>query len=321
MKQPVEYYISELLFLHDCVIVPEFGGFVGNEVPAKLNKITGTLYPPSKSVPFNRNLTTNDGLLATHIAKQENIETNSANNKLADFVEKLNSDLKKTKSVRLDGIGLFTTGKEGNIMFLQDRNVNFSIDAYGLKKIQSRKTERIISISNRKDSQYKTKTSNPPNLTKTILKGAAILLPLIGLSIISISGEQQVKNIYAQFAKINPLTYLSFDVEDNHTLISKSDIKNEIEKPSHYDASEIKKTVTHSENKINYYIIAGVFKEQRNIKKMLLTLEKDNYKPSILETNNKLVRVYYDRYESKEEALIALAEIRKSNATAWLLSQ
>ena len=37
MKKSVSHYISELLFLHDCVVLPEFGGFVGNKQSAKLN--------------------------------------------------------------------------------------------------------------------------------------------------------------------------------------------------------------------------------------------------------------------------------------------
>ena len=53
MNKPVSYYISELLFLHDCVVLPEFGGFVGNNQSAKLNTITGELLPPSKQLLFN----------------------------------------------------------------------------------------------------------------------------------------------------------------------------------------------------------------------------------------------------------------------------
>ena len=52
MNKPVEHYISELLFLHDCIILPEFGGFVGNPQSAKLNKITGVLTPPSKQINY-----------------------------------------------------------------------------------------------------------------------------------------------------------------------------------------------------------------------------------------------------------------------------
>ena len=56
MNKTVDHYISELLFLHDCIILPEFGGFVGNPQSAKLNKITGILSPPSKQILFNSNL-------------------------------------------------------------------------------------------------------------------------------------------------------------------------------------------------------------------------------------------------------------------------
>ena len=50
MKKSVDIYISELLFLHDCVIIPEFGGFVGNNKSATLNAISGTIYPPSNII-------------------------------------------------------------------------------------------------------------------------------------------------------------------------------------------------------------------------------------------------------------------------------
>ncbi|MDP3003404.1 MAG: hypothetical protein Q8N38_09780, partial [Bacteroidales bacterium] len=35
-------FIRELLFGHDCVIVPGFGGFIGNYTPAHIDKSTGT---------------------------------------------------------------------------------------------------------------------------------------------------------------------------------------------------------------------------------------------------------------------------------------
>ena len=76
MNKTVEHYISELLFLHDCVILPNFGGFVGNPQSAKLNKTTGMLSPPSKQILFNANLKTNDGLLITHISNEEGIFRN-----------------------------------------------------------------------------------------------------------------------------------------------------------------------------------------------------------------------------------------------------
>ena len=43
MKKNISEYISELLYTHECVIIPEFGGFVGNRKSAELNKKTGSL--------------------------------------------------------------------------------------------------------------------------------------------------------------------------------------------------------------------------------------------------------------------------------------
>ena len=108
MNKSVVHYISELLFLHDCVIVPEFGGFVGNRKPAQLNKTTGGLTPPSKQVLFNTNLKTNDGLLIAHIANQEGISQEIAKKNVTSFANESNTKLNTSKVLRIDKIGLFT---------------------------------------------------------------------------------------------------------------------------------------------------------------------------------------------------------------------
>ena len=85
MNKAVPHYISELLFLHECVIIPEFGGFVGSRKSAELNKFTGTLSPPSKQILFNPNLKSNDGLLVAHIANKEEIKTENAKDNILKF--------------------------------------------------------------------------------------------------------------------------------------------------------------------------------------------------------------------------------------------
>ena len=66
-------YISDLLYRYECVIVPNFGGFVTNNQSAKIDKISQTLQPPYKQITFNSHLKNNDGLLANHIAAAEKI--------------------------------------------------------------------------------------------------------------------------------------------------------------------------------------------------------------------------------------------------------
>ena len=104
MKKSVAHYISELLFLHDCVILPEFGGFVGNKQSAILNITTEILTPPTKQIVFNRNLNTNDGLLISYIANQEGIINEKAQETVLEFSNKLNDKLKHSKVLRIDKI-------------------------------------------------------------------------------------------------------------------------------------------------------------------------------------------------------------------------
>ena len=97
MNKPVEKYISELLFKHDCVIVPNFGGFVGNHQSAKLNSQTNVLYPPTKQILFNRDLITNDGLLVSYIANQESVSLEEAKEAVVEFVFNSNDKLETTQ--------------------------------------------------------------------------------------------------------------------------------------------------------------------------------------------------------------------------------
>ena len=117
MIHNIENYISDLLYNNDCVIIMNFGGFVCNPTSAKLNKETGILSAPNKSILFNSQLKENDGLLISHIAKSEKISQEEAKNEVIKIVEEWKANLNKFKSLRLEKIGLFTLSKEGNIIF------------------------------------------------------------------------------------------------------------------------------------------------------------------------------------------------------------
>ena len=78
-------FIRELLFSHDCVIVPGFGGFVGNYSPARIDKTTDTFFPPAKQISFNRNLNHNDGLLVGRISGTSGIAYGDARNLVDEF--------------------------------------------------------------------------------------------------------------------------------------------------------------------------------------------------------------------------------------------
>ncbi|KRO64302.1 MAG: hypothetical protein ABR80_01355 [Cryomorphaceae bacterium BACL11 MAG-121015-bin20] len=69
-----------------------------------------------------------------------------------------------------------------------------------------------------------------------------------------------------------------------------------------------------------YYIIAGVFAKQKNANKMLHTLTNSNYNAEIVEGVG-LIKVSYDSFYNKEDAVLALNEIKQEIPEAWLLTK
>lgn len=125
-------HISQLLYTHDCVILPGFGGFVTNYNPARINHVHQTFYPPSKALTFNSNLRTNDGLLATHVSQYENIQYTEALQLVETFSNECRTRLLNNERLSFEGIGSFVLNYEGKIEFEPYSDINYLADAYGL---------------------------------------------------------------------------------------------------------------------------------------------------------------------------------------------
>ena len=69
-----------------------------------------------------------------------------------------------------------------------------------------------------------------------------------------------------------------------------------------------------------FYIIAGAFAKQKNANNLLAKLNRWNYNAEIVEGGN-LMRVSYDSFTNKEDAILALKEIKQENPSAWLLTK
>ena len=314
MNKLVAHYISELLFLHDCVIVPEFGGFIGNKKSAQLNTATGALAPPSKQILFNTNLKTNDGLLIAHIANQENITQKVAQENVALFAKESNTKLSTSKVLRITKIGLFTLGREGNIIFLQDSTTNYSLDTFGMKPIYNKLVSRKTETEKQAEATIKaikTKGRNP----KALLRAAAVIIPLIALSYLSISQQEKINNVYTQMAAFNPFT---------KSKITENIIENNTEQKLAIETVEdiliIEEEIPVVMPQKIHYIIAGAFAEQKNANKLLNKLKNSNYNPEILE-GSYLLRVSYDSFYNREDAILALNNIKQENPDAWLFTK
>lgn len=131
MNKYVEH-IEELLYLHDCVIVPGLGGFVCDYSGATINGKTGMITPPAKRVVFNKHLKQNDGLLIDWIARKEQIDYEKAQRRLALFCEEVKVRLNQKQEVDFGKIGNFSVDRRFNILF-ESGNHNFLPDVIGME--------------------------------------------------------------------------------------------------------------------------------------------------------------------------------------------
>ena len=151
----IEEILSELLLHHSCVIIPKFGGFVAKQTSAKIDLERNSVFPPSKQLLFNKYLIANDGLLVTEVATKNTFSFQESENRVSQFVEAINLELKNSKQYNLPKIGTFHLDSEGNINFEQDRYFNFLLNAYGLSSVQfvSKIQVEKAEVVTEKDSQ------------------------------------------------------------------------------------------------------------------------------------------------------------------------
>jgi len=142
----VTQHIVKLLYSHNCVVVPGLGGFVTNYQAAKMHPTSFIFNSPSKSIAFNVQLTTNDGLLVSEISRQDSISLREAEGMIEAFVGMVRSALIEHKPVKLSGIGRLTMDVEGNIRFLPDNGQNYLLQSYGLPTITAKPIVREKSL-------------------------------------------------------------------------------------------------------------------------------------------------------------------------------
>lgn len=134
----VEKHIKHLLYNHDCVIIPDFGGLITRYVPARINPVKHTLVPPSKKIAFNEKLVLNDGLLISTIAYTNNITKEEARQLVMSFVHEVRNRLDSEQRFELTDIGVFKYNHERKLVFDYTEGDNLLEASFGLPEIVAR---------------------------------------------------------------------------------------------------------------------------------------------------------------------------------------
>jgi hypothetical protein len=340
MRTIVEKYIRELLYQYDCVIIPGFGGFIGNYSPALIDPVYHTFHPPYKSILFNINLKQNDGLLASCISQAEHIPYEHAMEMIRMMLADWNRELENGKELVIEKVGRIIKETNGILQFEQDNTVNYLPEAFGLTTLVSPAIRRP---GMQEKLEKKLKHYSNANLTRTgklskTLRWAAIMaLPLGLAAFLTISNMDQIRSFqqnYTGFLFPTSVPVIKKSAESPKNRIPSQNFIHPRQKNADIKQAEtstvvsqavkllVKETSAPGLNK-QYAIIVGAFRFRENADNLVAKLNEEGYKAGIFDmTTTGLLRVSIGSYDSRSEAMEQLAIVRLNNcSSAWLLAK
>jgi hypothetical protein len=344
-------YIAELLFTHECVIVPGLGGFLTSYVPARIDQEANRFFPPSCKIAFNASLSANDGILANHIANSSGISYREAVEEIRRWVEKSYKLMHAGEKLELEDIGYLQLNSEGNLLFESRLKVNFLGNSFGLPSFYIKTVDREESRFEKETPRVKSWPSKLKYLVPETLKWAAVLAPFIAFTLWGSLNTSKISNYVQSYSGmfswvrttpgktatlpantyVNPAAFstpgtnvvpsgVSKEVSPdfNPTSISYTAIRSKGLLKEETPVAEVKST-----NPVTcaYYIIGGAFREHSNALKLIEELKSKGYPAAIIDTTLRgMYVVSIKGFSGRSEASGELPGIREAGYTgAWIM--
>lgn len=315
----LEHYISELLYRYNCVVVPGFGAFLTQSRSAVIHEGTHTLYPPTKTVSFNQQLISNDGLLVSYAAEVQMTTFEAMLKHVEEEVVDWKLRLQKGERLQLADIGEVWSGTEGKIQFQPSGKTNYLTASYGMSSFVAAPVAREVLKERVAALEEKTPIAFTPEkrenfATRPYLKYAAVVLLALSTGFAGFQFYKADQN-NQQMAR-----------EEAHQQVSKR-----IQEATFFDTDPLelptitlnttKEGSTDKAGKKIHHIIAGAFRYKTNADRKIVLLKKLGYNPSYMGTNPfGLHMVSYESFVDAQQALLALRKIKLSQNDAWLKS-
>jgi len=199
--------ISRLLIRHNCVIVPDFGGFVARTKVSEIDEIRGIITPPKKAILFNQQLTVSDGLLISEYALTNSITFTESQSKIESIVQLWKSELNQGKTISISKVGELSLNEQGNLCFEQDRFFNLLLNSFGLGAVKFVPSSEVGQLVEQ-ETQLSTDTKEINQKTLIERTEEQVDLSIIEHPAISVKSKKWKVAIAA--ACILPLAFYSF---------------------------------------------------------------------------------------------------------------
>jgi len=304
----VAQQISNLLFAHECVIIPSLGAFVSTTVSAQFDEDKNVFLPPSKEIGFNRSLSHNDGLLISTLAQENKISYGKAKIMVEQFITDLLDELKQGHHFNIEKVGTLKQDALGYMQFVADKSEAYLMDAFGLSSFHFEPVIKPRALT--ADNREVRRLLQPVSL-KQIAASVAVLVGLFAVS-------QKLDNPMLD-KHIDSASAIMFAKPNTPYVANEATLTVEASEIAEANVVEVE-----VEEKRSYYLIAGSFKKESQAERFLSIIqEMGEDQAFVLASPNKRFRVAISGFVDKTSAIDQLNIYRKKEdfKTVWILTQ
>lgn len=354
--QRISTHIEKLLLFNDCVIIPDFGGFVLQMHPAVYVSLDHMFSPPFKDIVFNPTLKHNDGLLSESYMQAYGMDFSEAQAALKLDVDTLKKELDQNGLVLLGTIGSFRKNNESLIFEPSTAVTTFNLASYGLTsfylppiELASNEQQVQLAVANTVEPYVEQKSEPVAKLSpipKLFSRIAGIVAAAIGIFLL-ISTPVKDVNTSAYTASFipsemvlqqQPIQKEPVVDEDNELIPSESSttISAESESVSSVEAGQSMQPSTDGTTEIKaqsqskptiepvvaktYYVIVASFQTETQLNKYLANADLSTLKNMGVVKNSERIRVYADKTNNRKDAEAYIDFLRENGKykDAWL---
>lgn len=225
--------IADLLFEHECVVIPGLGGFITKTHPASVHPVKHQFKPPHKEIVFNQHLRANDGMLLNHIAHKESLPYGEAKKRMDKFVLRCLEEMQAGRRINFRQIGSLSMDDTQQLIFDPDLSQNYLAESFGLsgfvspaikretftkkleQQIKQQREEKSRKLSSDqpkkaaitpKKQVFKASKRKSPYKKQLVFIGVLLVFMLSGWIYMN---KQLVQQYYQNYASLIPFFYSS----------------------------------------------------------------------------------------------------------------
>lgn len=344
-------HIEYLLTVHDCVVIPDFGGIVLRHKEAEFSK-NHQLCAPYKVAGFNPSLNHNDGLLANSYMRTKKISFNEAMILIESEVKELKALLVQGEIIELGSVGSFQMDEDSAIQFTPALKSAFDLDLFGFEELQlfpliAAPKEELVEFVHDRSEENPDVIMVPLNL-RVLRRVGSIAAIVIGMLMVAQPLEDS--SIPDNYASLISSDLITRAITPNAILSSNEDVisdefiseepieadeiieeintekeivevasQMEVKEPEAVETPEIKRSVPPK----RYYIIVGSFPTKQQADSRIKVLAKKGYPGIDVIKKGDKYRLYINSFLDKKDANRYLETFREDNpilSDAWLLA-